>query len=181
MNSTIARARKNYAQALEEDKQQLQDDIDCLREDLHDAAAYVALLEGAYRDFMQYQGTLEYERLKNEIVERIKRLLQSDDEPADKFEFRIWARAQGRGDAGERQQSPESGGQERGANNPTPPHPGPHRSHQEGSVVSAAGAKQERVALPVGSPAGESTAAVGAALSCEAPARMKKRTQHGIR
>lgn len=36
--------------------------------------------------------------------------------------------------------------------------------------MSAAGAKQERVAPPVGAPAGESTAAVGAALSCEAPA-----------
>ena len=132
---TIARALKNYAQALEEDKQQLQDDIDwleenkqqlqddidCLREDLHDAAAHIAILEGAYRDFMQHRGTPEYERLKKEIEERIKQKLQDDDEPADEPEFRIWVRAQSRGDAGE-QQSPESGGQERGAGSPTDRH-----------------------------------------------------------
>jgi hypothetical protein len=123
MNPTIGRALKQYAQSLEQEQQQLRGEIESLREELQDASACIAIFEGAYRDFMQHRGTLEYEHLKSEIAARVEQQLQDvDDGPADEPEFRIWVRAQSRGDAGEQQQSPEAGSQERGACGPTDRH-----------------------------------------------------------
>lgn len=122
VNSTIARALKHYAQALEEEQQQLQSVISDLREELREEHFHNYVLQEAYGDFMLHQGSPEYEALKAEVSSRVEQQLQdADDEPADEPEFRIWVRAQSRGDAGE-QQSPESGGQERGAGSPTDRH-----------------------------------------------------------
>jgi len=118
VNSTIARALKHYAQALEEEQQQLQSVIGDLREELREEHFHNYVLQEAYGDFMLHEGSPEYEALKAEVSSRVEQQLQdADDDAGDAPGIHIYVCEQSAGDSVGPQHSPEpsEAGQTQGA------------------------------------------------------------------